>query len=287
MQSITFDPVGSFANGQNLKANSLKLQKAKQEGETGNALKIARQRLASGDQSALQDMLVLSPEETQRYAQAVGQMDENTRKQHEANLNQIGAAAAAILHSSNPEQAYQWAKTNASPEIASQMPEKYDQNWVAYHLAQAKDGISVLQKINSGDDKFFQYSVNGTTKVFKGGKLFDQGKSEGAMNRDSRENALANGGGLKGADESRILKASQMLLGGTFDMNGNLLSMDPQRSIKAQNIATDATRLMQSGKASSINEAVQMAAQKYGISLNGQGPKGGAGTTNALKPWMP
>lgn len=272
----------AITSGQNMLKNQLLLQKAKEENNTSNALKMARQRLASGDQSALQDMLVLSPEETQRYAAAIGQMDENQRKQTEANLHQIGAAAATILHSDNPERAYQWVKTQVSPEIAATMPEKYDQNWVSYHLAQAKDGMSLLQKLGSSSDKFYQYTVGGKTKVYKNGKLFDQGASEGSLNRDQRDNS-----GLKGADESRILKASQSLLGGTFDMNGNLLSMDPQRAMKAQSIATDATKLMQSGQASSINEAVQLAAKKYGISLNGSTAQGGAGTTNALKPWMP
>jgi hypothetical protein len=208
--------------GQNLLKNKLLIDKAQEEIDTGNALKKARQRLASGDQSALQDMLVLSPEETNRYVTTIGQMDENKRKQFESNLNQIGAVAAAILHSDNPEQAYQWIKTQVSPEIGSQMPDKYNSDWVAYQLAQAKDGMALLQKMSNAETQ------GPPTKVKFGNEdiLYDKkGREIGRTNSKSIDSS----DGGKSSVSSQDLKTAEDL---ADQIVGGTMTIDPETGLK-------------------------------------------------------
>lgn len=281
LQAISFDPVGSFTAGQNIKLNSLKLQKAKQEVETGNALKLARQRLASGDQSALQDMLVLSPEETQRYAQAVGQMDENKRNQHEGTLNQIGAASAAILQSDKPEEAYQWVKANSSPEISSQMPDKYDQNWVAYHLAQAKDGISILR----GLDKKTQ---GPPTKVTFGSDdiLYDKAGRE--IGRAPSKSSDSSSGGKSGVTTQDLKTAEDLadnLVGGveTIDQETGKKNINKGAAAQKSWILTRAMLLRKwSGNAQPLSAFVDQAKRDMDAQLQREGKAGNGSSKKTL-----
>lgn len=264
----------AIGQAQTIKRNSLLLQKATREEDTANKLISARQRLANGDQSAMSDMLVLSPEETHQYSNAIGRMDENQRKQSEENLHQVGAMAATILHSENPEQAYQWVKTQVSPEIASTMPDQYDQNWVAYHLAAAKDGMTLLGKMTGPPTKI----TVGTEDVVydKNGKEIARTKSGEQVRHDKAQSQRA--GELKSADESLINKEVSQTFGGIYNpMTGEVKFSDPQAGQKAQQITADAVKIYQNGGGRiSRSEAVRQAMSTK------QTPK-----PNALKPFMP
>lgn len=267
----------AITTGQNIMKNKLLLQKAKDELETSNKLLAARQRLAAGDKSAMQDMLVLSPEESQRYAAAIGQMDENRRKQVEENLNIMGAAAATVLQAANPESAYQYVKSQFPAEVTTSWPQKYDQNWVAYHLAQAKDGLAMLRSMSGPPTKV----TFGTKDILfdkNGNKIGETTSGEQVRHDDTQTQKSQE---LKSSDVNTIYKMASGLFGGTVSPITGEITLNQNDRPKAQAIATEAVQLYKTARYD-MASAVSEAAKKFGVQMPGTQP---AASVKPTTPW--
>jgi hypothetical protein len=280
----------AITTGQNIAKNSLVLQKAQKEVDTQNSLTKARQRLASGDQSAMQDMLVLSPEETQKYAAAIGQMDENQRKNTEQSLHSMGAAAATVLHSDDPERTYQYMKTQFPQETTANWPQNYDQNWTTFHLAQAKDGMTLLKstyappkKVTVGT-KDYLYGPDG--KLITTATSGEQSRHEDTQKMEQQKIDQQKGA-LKTADEGLMNKEVSQSFGGMYNpTTGEIKFSDPKSGQKAQEITAKAVDIFQKGGGKiSRSEAVRQA-----MAGPSSPPAPGKPSGNAMqniKPFMP
>jgi hypothetical protein len=263
------------ANGAaNLQKNMMVLGAAKRESDIQAAAGPLRQRIENGDHSAASELLVLSPDEAAKYADSVTKMNENQRKQAEDNNNQIGAAAAAVLESDDPASMYNYVRAHVHPKLQAMMPEAYDPNWTTHVLAQAKDFRAILTK----NDQWNSYTVDGVTKVYKNGKPFDQGASEGSLNRKNAKDLKAMGedgqGGIKSADESLITRQVTAAFGGIYNpMTGEVKFSDKSIGTKAQNTMARASAIFAKGGITR-SEAVSQALKE-----------GGASAKTVVNPW--
>ena len=155
---------------QTRKSNELTMQldkndreSARQRGQTLNQL---RSRVAAGGddgETAERELIAFAPEEATKLQEAFKNMDDRQRTEMEDKVETLGRIAAFVMDGGTPEeqsQRYQRARTNMSPEIAANMPEKYDPNFVQMGLARARELDDMLknpEKITfGGKDLLYQ-----------------------------------------------------------------------------------------------------------------------------------
>lgn len=280
--NTTLDLAGAVGAGQAYRKNALLLQQAQEEADMKPKVNELRRRYATGDQAAMQELAVLSPEQAKQFVDAVSGMDEMNRKKVEQRNNEIGAMAAAIISSDDPAKMYKYVRSNLSTEDQAKMPEKYDQMWVTQRLAEAKDFRAILTQ----PDRFQSYTVGGVTKVYRNGELVDQGPSEEELNRRKKkqeDDAETGGTGLKSSDESLMYRQVVGMFGGIHNpLTGEVSFGDPQMAVKAQRVASRATQIFRSG-GKSRSESVEQAMREAQEAPPAPGRPGGkpAGKPNA------
>ncbi len=245
----------------------------------GNALSGLRSKAAGGDKQAMTELVAFDPEEAQQMINAFKGMDDREREQAKSNIDMVGNIAAFVLQSDDPEQAYQMAKQNINPDVAAQMPEAYDPNFIQMQLARARE----IDDLLANPEKM---TVGSEDRLYKDGRLIETMTSSAERDRqNSRGNALiknqGGAGGVKSADESLMYRQAGELLGGLFDQNGNLQNLDPSTRGKVQAIATEAAKIYQQGGVSR-SQAVTQAARKQGLQVQDLSASGGNMDRNAL-----
>ncbi|WP_333608810.1 hypothetical protein [Arsukibacterium sp.] len=240
---------------QNMLAN--RAQQAQQAQQMGQL----RGQVAAGDQGAMRQFIAINPAEGKQILEAYSKMDEPAKKQAEQNIDMLGRMAAYVLQNENPEQAYQQVRQNLDPEAAKDMPEQYDRNFVTMQLARAREIEQLLKPEANPEVKAF----GDQDIMFQGGKEIDRTTSNALLR--AQQSGSDGDGGLKTADESLMYRQAAELMGGIFDQQGNLQNLDPNTRSKVQALATEATRLRQSGESSSAADAVARAARKLKIDI--------------------
>ena len=248
-------------------------ESARQRGQTLNQL---RSRVAAGGddgKTAERQLIAFAPEEATKVQEAFKNMDDRQRQQAEDNIETMGRASAYILEGGTPEeqsQRYQRARANASPEVAQNMPEEYDPNFVQMGLAQARELDDMLKNPE-------KITFGGKDRLYKDGNMLESTTSNAFL----KGQAGGSGSDFKSSDESLMFRQAGELLGGIFDQQGNLQNLDPDQRSKVQAITTRAAQLFQGGEASTRSQAVTMASRQLGISVqNLQG--GGSMDRNQL-----
>lgn len=266
------------------------------------ATQAALSRVASGDMNdprAMAQLVALNPEAAKTLTETYTAMDERARKQERDRIEQIGSVAGAILQATDPEAAYKSVRAS-NPELAKIMPENYDPEYVKVQMARALEADKIFDSIDSEkkaertfanqltlqDDAQAATAAEGEKNRANALAIKDQ-ERQFTLNRDAtafkndlvkiEAKAKAEGLGknqIEAKDTAPIYKMALELLGGVFDVNGNLQVTDPQLPAKAQEIAARASKLWLEG-AESHAAAVQAAAKQLGISYEG-GTGGGA-----------
>jgi hypothetical protein len=265
---------------QQRKANALAMdwekedrESARQRGQTLNQL---RSRVAAGGEDGRQaerELIAFAPEEATQVQEAFSNMDERQRKQAEESIETLGRTSAFILEGRTPEeqaQRYQRARQNVAPEIAAQMPEEYDPNFVMMGLAQARE----LDDMLKNPDKI---TFGGEDRLYKDGQMIESTTSNALL----KEQAGGSGTDFKSSDENLMFRQAAELLGGIFDQQGNLQNLNPENRSKVQAITTRAAQLYSQGQAETRSAAVTQAARQLGISVRDLG-RGGTMDRNEL-----
>lgn len=245
-------------------------QQATAQQKRQNMLASLRAKAVSGDQQAQKQLVAMDPAEATEFATAVKQMDENQRQATQQNIEQIGQMSAYIANSENPEQAYQYVRQNVNPEVSQRMPEQYDPQFIDYSLARAQEMDEILK-----NPEVIEFG--GEDVMFKGGREIDRTESSDIVEQRVKDSAKQAAPEVKASDINAIYRQSAELLGGVFDQQGNLQTLDPDARSNVQAISTEAAKLFQSGEAKNHSEAVTKAARKLGIKVKNLGAN-----TNAL-----
>jgi len=265
---------------QQRKANALALdwkkedrEKARQRGQTLSSL---RSRVAAGGEDGRQaerELIAFAPEEATQVQEAFKNMDERQRKQMEENVETLGRVSTFILQGGTPEeqaQRYQRARQNLAPEIAANMPEEYDPNFVQMGLARARELDDMLKNPE-------QITFGGEDRLYKDGQMIESTTSSALL----EEQAGGSGTDFKSSDENLMFRQAAELLGGIFDQQGNLQNLNPENRSKVQAITTRAAQLYSQGQAETRSAAVTQAARQLGISVRDLG-QGGTMDRNEL-----
>ena len=255
-------------------------ESARQRAQTVNAL---RGRVAEGEEGAMQEFVALAPEEAKQTLDAYNAMDEREKAQAQENVDAIGRMAAYVMQAEDPERAYQTVRGNLDPEVAGELPEQYDPNFVQMQLARARE----LDDLLANPEKV---TIGAEDRLYKDGRVVDRATSSAERDRqNSRGNALiraqGNGPGrLKSSDTNAIYRQTVGIFGGTFDpMTGRVSGLDPDQSARVQSLAERASELYATQEANTHASAVARAARELGIEVQslgggGQGaPQGGGG----------
>jgi len=234
-----------------------------QQAQQAQQMNQLRGQVATGDQQALRQFIAINPQEGKQILEAYTKMDEPAKKAAQQNIDMLGRMAAYVLQSDNPEQAYQEVRANINPEDAKGMPETFDRNFVTMQLARAREIEEILKPQANPDVKTF----GDQDVMFQGGKEIGRTTSNALLRAQQSAKVEGDKGGIKTADESLMYRQSAELFGGIFDQQGNLQNLDPNTRANVQAVATEATRMRQSGEANSAADAVSKAARKLKIEI--------------------
>ena len=252
------------------KTNQFSLDSAKEDRENarqrGQTLNQLRSRVSAGGDDGRQaerELIALAPEEAVQVQEAFANMDDRQRKQAKENVDTLGRVSAFILEGGTPEeqqQRYQRARESLAPEIAANMPEQYDPNFVQMRLARARE----LDDLLKNPEKI---TFGGEDRLFRDGKEIESTTSNALLKR----RAGGSGTDFKSSDENLMFRQAAELLGGIFDQQGNLQNLNPENRSRVQAITTRAAELFQSGNAQSRSDAVTQAARQLGINIRNLG----------------
>lgn len=245
---------------------------ARERGATLNSL---RSKAVTGDKQAMRGLISFDPKEAEAVMDALSKMSTEQREQMKENVETLGRISAYIMNSPNPEQAYQRARLNVSPDIAKNMPEQYDPNFVQLGLARARE----LDDMLANPDKI---TFGNEDRLYKDGRMVESATSSQELDRQNKLRTGGSGGGTKSADESLMYRQAAELLGGLFDQQGNLQNLDPNTRGKVQAIATEAAKLYTEG-GRTRSQSVTEAARKLGIEIKNLGQQGGTDRNELLK----
>ncbi len=216
-----------------------------------------RLQSVGGDRSAQAKLMALAPSEAPQFLEGVAQMNERQREAAKRSVEEMGQLSSYVLQGGTPEERqrrYQVMYAGVSPEVQAKLPSDYDDQFMELSLSKALTMEQILENPKS-------ITVGDTDKVYKGGRLIDEGKKP--VNPTGGSGDL---GGLKSSDENLIYKQTVELLGGLFDDQGNVQALDPKLRGKVQGITTEAANIFRQGKITR-SEAVKRAAQKYGVDV--------------------
>lgn len=265
------------------------------------------------DPASMAALVALNPEAAKTLTETYKAMDERSRATERDRLDKIGTVAGGILQAEDPAKTYE-AVRSSDPELAKLMPPEFSADWVKVQLARATetdklydaiDGDRVAQRDQQNklvlqddaqaatasegdknrannlaikaDEK--QFKINQDATAFKNDlvKIEAKAKAEGLGKNQ-----------IEAKDTAPIYKMALELLGGVFDVNGNLQVTDPELPSKAQAIAARASKLWLEG-AESHAAAVQAAAKELGVNQPAAAPEapadpfaGGADPLNIL-----
>lgn len=245
---------------------------ARQRAQTVNAL---RSRVAAGEEGAMKEFVALAPEEAKQTLDAFNAMDERQQAQAKENVETVGRMAAYVMQSQDPETAYQTVRSNLDPQVASQMPDQYDPNFVQMQLARARE----LDDLMSNPEKV---TIGAEDRLYKDGQVIDRAVSSQERDRqNSRGNALiraqSDGGGrLKSSDTNAIYRQAVGMFGGTFDpVTGRVSGLDANQSSRVQAMAERASELYANQETNTHAQAVAQAARELGIEVQNLGSRAG------------
>ncbi|MGM0614762.1 MAG: hypothetical protein ACQES7_04285 [Pseudomonadota bacterium] len=266
---------------------------ARERGQAVNALR--GRAVGEGgkiNKEAMGEFVAFAPEEAKQLMDAIGSMDEREREAMQERVDTLGRVAAYIRSSDNPEQAYQTAKQNLNPEVAGNMPEQYDPNFVEMGLARAREIDDMLANPQL-------VTVGAEDRLYKDGQVLERTTSSAERGRQtsranaltsaatSRANALTRAEGdsgpqrLKSADTNAIYRQAAGIFGGTFDpTTGRVSGLDPSQSAKVQSVSERASEVYANGDSNTHAGAVARAARELGVEVerlgdNGNAPSGG------------
>lgn len=226
--------------------------------QTLNALRETVAEGGEGSEAAERQLIAFAPDEAKQIQDAFAKMDERDRKQTEENIEQLGRMSIGILSADSEEDQaarYQRARANVHPDVAANMPEEYDPNWVEMQLARARELDDMLKNPEL-------ITIGGEDRLYKDGSEIESSTSNALLRAETDDDS-----GLKSSDENTIFRQAGELMGGIFDQDGNLQNLDPSTRSKVQSIATEAGNLFNSGQAETRAQAVTMAARKLGVKI--------------------
>lgn len=131
--------------------------------------------VANGDKGAMGKLASFDPDTAKKLQDVYSKMDEQKREQFKDNIDKIGRMSAFVIGSDNPDQAYQMMRQNLAPEVAANMPEQYDANFMQMKLAQAREVDDMLKtpdKVNFG----------GQDVLYKDGQVIGNTQSQARTN---------------------------------------------------------------------------------------------------------
>tara|TARA_R110001606_G_scaffold386581_2_gene550690 strand:- start:242 stop:1144 length:903 start_codon:yes stop_codon:yes gene_type:complete len=230
------------------------------EQERKNKLTSLRQESVGGSVDAQQQLLALDPENGPSFIDAIGKMDEARRAGVKRNIDEIGRGSTFVLSGKTPEQQaqrYQTLRENMSPEAATGLPEVYDPAFMELSLSKATAMDKLLEAPKS-------VSVGGEDVLYRGGREIERSKKSAAKGSGGSGSGSSNWKGTTSINTIRRLTAD--LAGGLFDeRTGGITKLQTGTRSDMQAVVTEASRLLQSGKAENESQAVTMAAQKLDV----------------------
>lgn len=249
------------------KLNELQLSEAQYkvdqrpiEQERKNKLTALRQQSVTGDVDAQQQLLALDPENGPSFIDAISKMDETKRAGVKRNVDEIGRGSMFVLNGKTPEeqaQRYQTLRENLSPEAAAGLPEVYDPSFMELALSKATAMDKLLESPKS-------VSVGGEDILYKGGREIERGKKT-----EVKGSGGSGGGNWKGSTSvNTISRLAGELAGGIFNDQGRIIKLQRGTQSDLQAVISEASRLLQSGKANNEAEAVTLAARKLDSPYN-------------------
>lgn len=231
------------------------------------------------DPKAAAALAVLNPDMAKTLTETFTAADEAQRAELDRQNDALARAAASVLQADDPAAAYTTMLSQLPPEARSALPATFDANFLNLQIARATAIDDLYESINS----------KATAETERANELADQAteqtnaialenvKSDNNIRETvakteaelAAEQAAGGAAVLESADANALNKYAIQLLGGTFDQNGNLQTLDPNLRARAQAIATKAEALMTGPQKLGHNAAVQAAAQALGIQFPG------------------
>lgn len=253
-----------------------------------NKLASMKQDIAAGEEGAMKALSLFDPQEAKAILDAFSSEDKTSRENIKANVDSVGRALGAIRSSKDQPTMYKRARQyfeKINPKSVERWPQEYDPEFVEFEFGRAMqldDHLKNPQSVTHGDQSL----------LFKGGKEIGRTESGESIKSkralESKERAAKRGptGGSKASDESLMYKQSAELLGGLFDDSGNLQNLDPTTRNKVQSIATEATKIWETG-GMTRTEAVTKAARKLNYKIQDLGATGTANRNELLQQYLP
>ena len=225
-----------------------------------NELKELRIESVSGNTGAQKMLLSLDPENGPAFIDAIGKMDETKRAGVKRNIDEIGRGSIFVLNGKTPEeqaQRYRTLRENLSPEAAAGLPEVYDPAFMELSLSKATAMDKLLEAPKS-------VGLGGEDILYKGGREIERGQKTTKGSGGNGGSGSSNWKGTTSINTIRRLTAD--LAGGLFDeRTGGITKLQTGTRSDMQAVVTEASRLLQSGKAENESQAVTMAAQKLDV----------------------
>ena len=256
-----------------------------------------RGQAVAGEPGAMQQLVTLDPAQAKQVQDYLKSADEQEIERMKQMNDNSGRMASVVLSSSNPERSYELYRNSMPQEYQAQMPEQYDEEFVRFQVARAREMEDILANPEIS-------TFGGEDVMMQGGEIIGRTPSENALKRQTPEEYTLSPGAerrrgdqviarnpkaadgsnssLNASDENAMFRQSVELLGGLFDAQGNMQALDPTLRSKAQAIATEASRLFTQG-GMTRTQAVTNAAQQMGI----QFPSGGGQPRPAPAPTQP
>lgn len=265
---------------------------SKKNTEQADTMVGLRRRAVAGDKSAAGELVALDPAATSSFLNAFKGLSAEAQAEQKKNLDFLGRAAAYVKQSADPAKAYATVRSQLPEEIASQMPEAYDPQYVDWQLAMLTDLDKQIERMHETEDDATDHKNALTLKAedeaaairkedrsTKAEIVKEERKHKLAVKLEETKAALKEGaaGGrreIKAADESLMTKQAANYFDGIIGPDGEVQLTDPKSAPKLQKLLARAASIFVNGSMTR-SEAVEMAADElgYGLGNRSAGPE--------------
>jgi len=255
--------------------------KRKAAGQADNVLGL-RVRAATGDASAVPELVALDPGAAAEFLTAWDRMSEPERAEAAAGIDMMGRAATFVLDSPDPARAYAAVLGTLPEDLRAKLPPEYNQMHVEWMLAMATESDKLIEdrmarqadsRKRTEDEAADIRAENRRAEAENRAAVRDAGL-ERETNRLKAEAERGAAGGLrevKASDSNALGSAAASLFGGVMvqqaDGSYSVSGLAPDEAQRAMSVAALAESIWKADPALGHREAAKRAAERLGFTF--------------------
>lgn len=250
-----------LSNVENIRGARIRNTLAENELDRQQRMEAERTNALQGVSAPTAGLAAIDPSQATQLQSYIDGLSDDQRETARALNEEVGKAAAFILSSDDPEAAYQQVRGSTSPEIREAMPATFNQDWVEFQLAQAQSVSEILDRAQGSTSDATPRTDLGKAQADLNAGLITQEQYDQLVAAESGDG----GRGTESADTNAIYRQAAGYFGGTFDVNGDLIGLDPTTARKVQDVAARASEIWQQNNELSHAQAVRFALQELDL----------------------